>query len=196
MPWHSPCALSSLIFDLSKTNALPFRNLSIPLEVFRLLSHRPASFSVSASLRRPVPCFTRFRFSSLRYEVFKVRIRGMYLLPNLSFQRCSSGGSLAGRLAHGEPSKRYMREKAGCAPFLTACRSFAGFARRAPLSLCALRIFVRFRSAFEAFASPVFGDDRPGIAMRHCLLAFLPRKEVIQPHLPIRLPCYDFTPVI
>ena len=26
--------------------------------------------------------------------------------------------------------------------------------------------------------------------------AFLHRKEVIQPHLPIRLPCYDFTPVI
>ena len=28
------------------------------------------------------------------------------------------------------------------------------------------------------------------------LLDSLPRKEVIQPHLPIRLPCYDFTPVI
>ena len=26
--------------------------------------------------------------------------------------------------------------------------------------------------------------------------ASLLRKEVIQPHLPIRLPCYDFTPVI
>ena len=25
---------------------------------------------------------------------------------------------------------------------------------------------------------------------------FLLRKEVIQPHLPIRLPCYDFTPII
>ena len=24
---------------------------------------------------------------------------------------------------------------------------------------------------------------------------FFPRKEVIQPHLPVRLPCYDFTPV-
>ena len=24
----------------------------------------------------------------------------------------------------------------------------------------------------------------------------LPKKEVIQPHLPVRLPCYDFTPVI
>ena len=27
-------------------------------------------------------------------------------------------------------------------------------------------------------------------------LTFFLRKEVIQPHLPIRLPCYDFTPVI
>ena len=26
--------------------------------------------------------------------------------------------------------------------------------------------------------------------------AFLHRKEVIQPHLLIRLPCYDFTPVV
>ena len=26
--------------------------------------------------------------------------------------------------------------------------------------------------------------------------SFLLRKEVIQPHLPIRLPCYDFTPII
>ena len=28
------------------------------------------------------------------------------------------------------------------------------------------------------------------------LYLFFLRKEVIQPHLPIRLPCYDFTPVI
>ena len=28
--------------------------------------------------------------------------------------------------------------------------------------------------------------------LRHCLH----RKEVIQPHLPIRLPCYDLTPII
>jgi hypothetical protein len=26
-------------------------------------------------------------------------------------------------------------------------------------------------------------------------LCELPRKEVIQPHLPVRLPCYDFTPI-
>ena len=29
-------------------------------------------------------------------------------------------------------------------------------------------------------------------SLRMCL----PRKEVIQPHLPVRLPCYDFTPVM
>ena len=28
-------------------------------------------------------------------------------------------------------------------------------------------------------------------SLRMCL----PRKEVIQPHLPVRLPCYDFTPL-
>ena len=28
-----------------------------------------------------------------------------------------------------------------------------------------------------------------------CLRPCLPRKEVIQPHLPIRLPCYDFVPI-
>ena len=31
-----------------------------------------------------------------------------------------------------------------------------------------------------------YRDNRPGI----------PRKEVIQPQLPLRLPCYDFTPII
>ena len=31
--------------------------------------------------------------------------------------------------------------------------------------------------------------------MSYFFRSFLHRKEVIQPHLPIRLPCYDFTPV-
>ncbi len=34
---------------------------------------------------------------------------------------------------------------------------------------------------------PLAGDRRPARG--------LPRKEVIQPQLPLRLPCYDFTPV-
>ena len=29
----------------------------------------------------------------------------------------------------------------------------------------------------------------------HLAVSSFSRKEVIQPHLPIRLPCYDFTPV-
>ena len=32
--------------------------------------------------------------------------------------------------------------------------------------------------------------------VKHIISTFFLRKEVIQPHLPIRLPCYDFTPVI
>ena len=42
----------------------------------------------------------------------------------------------------------------------------------------------------------VFRLDRPRNELSSFLSSFLPRKEVIQPHLPIRLPCYDFTPVI
>ena len=26
-------------------------------------------------------------------------------------------------------------------------------------------------------------------------VSFLPRKEVIHPHLPVRIPCYDLTPI-
>ena len=41
------------------------------------------------------------------------------------------------------------------------------------------------------FSGYLFFDIRT--EMQPLLLFF--RKEVIQPHLPIRLPCYDFTPV-
>ena len=63
-----------------------------------------------------------------------------------------------------------------------------------------------FRVSTSPFSSASLG--RPGIRsgsdstvlrLHSCFsstLASLPRKEVIQPHLPIRLPCYDFTPVI
>ena len=34
-----------------------------------------------------------------------------------------------------------------------------------------------------------------GYVTRHCRVTGLPRKEVIQPHLPVRLPCYDLAPI-
>ena len=49
--------------------------------------------------------------------------------------------------------------------------------------------FARFLSLF----SPV---STLGLKNFPFGLFLLLRKEVIQPHLPIRLPCYDFTPVI
>ena len=55
--------------------------------------------------------------------------------------------------------------------------------------------FMRF--IFRPVAWPSGSShDRPKIERRCFQLCSLPRKEVIQPHLPIRLPCYDFTPVI
>ena len=43
---------------------------------------------------------------------------------------------------------------------------------------------------------PLFSFLDNSIVKHILLLYFFLRKEVIQPHLPIRLPCYDFTPVI
>ena len=60
----------------------------------------------------------------------------------------------------------------GSSPLLSRFR-----ARSSPDSLALPLLDLGLRSALSRFAS-------------------LPRKEVIQPHLPIRLPCYDFTPVI
>ncbi len=41
---------------------------------------------------------------------------------------------------------------------------------------------------------PMLGTGGPG-GRRKRGTEVLPRKEVIQPQLPLRLPCYDFTPV-
>jgi hypothetical protein len=38
-----------------------------------------------------------------------------------------------------------------------------------------------------------YGSGRAGTFVR--LRQVLLRKEVIQPHLPVRLPCYDFVPI-
>ncbi len=51
--------------------------------------------------------------------------------------------------------------------------------------------------------TPTPQEWKPVRAVRSCSTwderlgsdAALPRKEVIQPHLPVRLPCYDFTPI-
>ena len=54
--------------------------------------------------------------------------------------------------------------------------------------MIAYQIFVLI---FSAFAVPTIG-----LLYQLFTNTVLLRKEVIQPHLPIRLPCYDFTPII
>ena len=47
----------------------------------------------------------------------------------------------------------------------------------------------------KRIATRIFFPLPPGRSTVMQPLLLFPRKEVIQPHLPIRLPCYDFTPV-
>ena len=62
--------------------------------------------------------------------------------------------------------------------------------RRSSSRKKSFRIFFVTGFAFRLFTSKVENQT-----VRTTPTLFL-RKEVIQPHLPIRLPCYDFTPVI
>ena len=56
-----------------------------------------------------------------------------------------------------------------------------------------LRYSLKTNQCRTAFASRCLDFEICSeVSLASCLL----RKEVIQPHLPIRLPCYDFTPVI
>ena len=56
-----------------------------------------------------------------------------------------------------------------------------------------LRYSLKTNQCRTAFAARCLDSEICSeVSLASCLL----RKEVIQPHLPIRLPCYDFTPVI
>ena len=49
----------------------------------------------------------------------------------------------------------------------------------------------------QKYRYPIMSCHIDNSTVKHIsLLVIFLRKEVIQPHLPIRLPCYDFTPVI
>ena len=56
----------------------------------------------------------------------------------------------------------------------------------------------RCRRCFQGSARPALegtGEFDPREAGNPGHITWLPRKEVIQPQLPLRLPCYDFTPI-
>ena len=62
-----------------------------------------------------------------------------------------------------------------------------------PKRIATGNLVVAFSALRLYIAAP--GPQQPNSNPTPTLSRFL-RKEVIQPHLPIRLPCYDFTPVI
>ena len=114
------------------------------------------------------------RNSFLSCAVFKVRTGLLHR---------SHGASFPVRLRFHEPSKRYREFSVR---FVSPPR-FLGFTDYINwsygLSACHIRSACALRSTY-GFVLAVSDSN------------LLPRNEVIQPHLPIRLPCYDFTPVI
>ena len=83
---------------------------------------------------------------------------------------------------------------------LVACMPPVSPERTRPCGPCSLKteqckLRRRTASASAPFTSPR-SPDVSTLDSRAFQPRVLHRKEVIQPHLPIRLPCYDFTPII
>ena len=60
-------------------------------------------------------------------------------------------------------------------------------------------MFLQNRTVFTILSrKPTFirSASQPNPVLSNLFEVLHLRKEVIQPHLPIRLPCYDFTPII
>jgi hypothetical protein len=81
------------------------------------------------------------------------------------------------------------------------CARASALARRTALGTVSQNSTARGTSRSTLFqASPrhrtVSRDHRRARTPAEVGAPAFPRKEVIQPHLPVRLPCYDFTPII
>ena len=85
-----------------------------------------------------------------------------------------------------------------CRSFLTSNPFHVFSVESIPLiHLPVLMCILRTSFSLCLFALPSVHSLLDSQTVKHTsLYFFFLRKEVIQPHLPIRLPCYDFTPVI
>ena len=93
---------------------------------------------------------------------------------------------------HGCPRpSRASRRRTPVSQNSTACGRLRG-ARTARGPAPRQRAACQVRSTFLV---PIAAPARRSTRERAHLVQVLPRKEVIQPQLPLRLPCYDFTPV-
>ena len=109
---------------------------------------------------------------------------------------------------HGKPAPRgeLVSRTRGDTRLLAWLCSFQGPQRGArpgwALGLSKLNSMQRRRRVADAARSGRHARSRSSTTTRYAPAGRttapfleLPRKEVIQPHLPVRLPCYDFTPV-
>ncbi len=102
--------------------------------------------------------------------------------PSERAARANAGTVAGGRATRSLKTQQHARARA---------RRYASLAR--PGSVDMLGRTVGSRPCLVARDRSGERGGRRRAVRAPCLV--LPRKEVIQPHLPVRLPCYDFTPV-
>ena len=182
LPRHPPRALCSLTCTQSRPQ--PVGHAALPVVSTR---HAARSRIPRSPCGRPHPPCHEPSTTGLKYlvqiqrsSVGKVRVRSRRRAPSVSREHTASytpeeeqAGGLPG--VGGDPA-RWSRgwTDAGVRP---VARTHHELRTRSPIDLGC-----RSESASTPWRVPT--RSRP-----------VPRKEVIQPQLPLRLPCYDFVPV-
>ena len=179
VPWHPPCALISLIFSSLDPETNCFRRFIVVCFLF-FPSFQNCFFKVVLKI------YLLLRFATgLIIESFSVQ------LSRCSFDGFPSSGFV---FANPESDTEPIRNP-----------STVSVTRLASLADLHSGIQLASGSSPPCLCCPVaapsqvrLSSDLIDLRMKPLRFRFglLLRKEVIQPHLPIRLPCYDFTPVI
>ena len=110
------------------------------------------------------------------------RFRNWFLYKMFSIWLCSFQSTFSSRFYPIPENDTGSRRRTVIRPL---CVSLRGFLGSSPFTVS------RLPTSSISLALVSTWNEQSDFSSRS-----LPRKEVIQPHLPIRLPCYDFTPVI
>ena len=179
VPWHPPCALISLIFS--------------SLFVLRPIVFLCFTTYLASSFRSPLSSFATGLFRSNLFLLCSCqgarRVSVSFLLSKIL-------RSLRVRYSVFRPNPENDTEfKTQSTINLHDSRLPCSCSRSHAFLLLLQRFGFRLSVSISRFLLSSAYRSTLGEPLSF-LFGLLPRKEVIQPHLPIRLPCYDFTPVI
>jgi hypothetical protein len=192
MPRHPPCALKNLATKMLASTVQFSNNKPTPHTPAGTSTHHPrtnpeAQTGIPTCMARPkhpTPTPTRHQPTPRREQTNDTQIQGLLLQDPTVYQRTPSHPPHAFPPNPRHPPPKEQTTQRSCTNTRQAIQDPK--CQRPPMSTTTTHKAVKWR--LNQQPAPTDAEEtRAG--------QLLLRKEVIQPHLPVRLPCYDFVPI-